>query len=502
MAISVIAAGIVLIGLIAFLGSGGGAAGGDGADIDSDARLRVERTLAAKDAPNQQSFYVAHTAPGDYEVRFWRYVVRDHYDCDGSVFGNDDGPVGPLSRGAAGNLAPVVYDSNRYQPADETEADLYSGNYLCFAALAGDRWLYGASQIWIGHLEVSGYASDGGLHARIVEYLTNKRAESWKYVVRGDRTCDESVFANNGNVRGNKPVAYEADKSGIYVKESNEFRPQDSDEADDFDSWYFCFSVLLTNGDSEYISKQFVAMPPADDADCPEDQFFNLDTGVCEEWPADDGEPPSDLTLAEMTAARFDDVSSGDEYAEAIGWLYENGITTGCGDGTNFCVDSNVTRAQFVTLLYRLNGNVLGEASDVPPGSEIFEDVKAGSYYDNAVGWAYGAGITTGCRTEEDGSRYFCTGGTLSRAHVATFLHRLHRSNQNNSPPPLGIADVGFEDVDGGAYYATPASWAVYGDVMDYCGDPFFCPGDTVTRAEAADAIYRLVQGGWVDDGR
>ena len=58
-------------------------------------------------------------------------------------------------------------------------------------------------------------------------------------------------------------------------------------------------------------------------------------------------------TVAAQTDQRFEDVPP-DHYAyAAVDWAVENGITGGCGDGTNFCPERNLNRAHMVTFLKR-----------------------------------------------------------------------------------------------------------------------------------------------------
>ena len=55
----------------------------------------------------------------------------------------------------------------------------------------------------------------------------------------------------------------------------------------------------------------------------------------------------------------FRDVPN-DHYArDAVQWAVLNGITVGCGDGTYFCPETPVNRAQSVTFLHRYNNNVI-----------------------------------------------------------------------------------------------------------------------------------------------
>ena len=53
--------------------------------------------------------------------------------------------------------------------------------------------------------------------------------------------------------------------------------------------------------------------------------------------------------------AEFDDVPPNTDYAEAVGWAVENGITSGVTE-TSFSLDAPCTRGQIVTFLYRSLG--------------------------------------------------------------------------------------------------------------------------------------------------
>jgi hypothetical protein len=66
-----------------------------------------------------------------------------------------------------------------------------------------------------------------------------------------------------------------------------------------------------------------------------------------------------------VAATRFGDVSSGHAHEAGIGWLVDAGVTAGCGDGSNYCPDDAVTRAQMATFMHRLSGNASGIAPAV-----------------------------------------------------------------------------------------------------------------------------------------
>ena len=55
----------------------------------------------------------------------------------------------------------------------------------------------------------------------------------------------------------------------------------------------------------------------------------------------------------EAKAASFKDVPATSDYAKAISWAVEQGVTKGTGDGSTFSPEATCTRGQIVTFLYR-----------------------------------------------------------------------------------------------------------------------------------------------------
>ena len=53
----------------------------------------------------------------------------------------------------------------------------------------------------------------------------------------------------------------------------------------------------------------------------------------------------------------FGDVSDTNVHAEGIQFMKDSGVSIGCEDGTVYCPDDPVTRAQMGTFMYRLSGN-------------------------------------------------------------------------------------------------------------------------------------------------
>ena len=100
-------------------------------------------------------------------------------------------------------------------------------------------------------------------------------------------------------------------------------------------------------------------------------------------------------------------------YAPFIERMAEFEVTRGCGDGSGFCPDRNVTRAEMAVFLSR--------AFKLPEGPDPgFVDVPADAWYAADVARLAASKITVGCG---DGSG-FCPGRDTTRAQMATFLHR------------------------------------------------------------------------------
>ena len=109
-----------------------------------------------------------------------------------------------------------------------------------------------------------------------------------------------------------------------------------------------------------------------------------------------------------------------------------------------------------------------------------FADVPEGSYYRDAVRWAFEKGVTQG-KT----AALFAPDGVCTLAQAVTFLWRAA-----GSPAPTGKASA-FTDVDAGAYYYKAVLWAVEAGVTKGTGSTTFSPEKVCTRAEIVTFLWR-----------
>ena len=109
----------------------------------------------------------------------------------------------------------------------------------------------------------------------------------------------------------------------------------------------------------------------------------------------------------------FVDVAEDAWYYDAVMWAYEWGITIGTSE-TAFSPDKECTRAEIVTLLWRVAGELEMDWEENP-----FVDVTEDAWYYDAVMWASNWGITNGTTDHTFSPDQECT-----RGMIVTLLHR------------------------------------------------------------------------------
>ena len=188
---------------------------------------------------------------------------------------------------------------------------------------------------------------------------------------------------------------------------------------------------------------------------------------ITEEQPAQDKEP-------------FTDVADGAWYAEAVQYVYENGMMNGVS-ATSFGPDETTTRGMIVTMLHRLEGEPAAEASD-------FADVAAGMYYADAVDWAAANGIVTGVSDSA-----FAPGSAITREQLAAILYRYA---QYKGYDVSASADLGaYADAAQVSAYATAAmQWANASGLITGETSTTLNPQGSATRAQVATILMRFCE--------
>ena len=186
------------------------------------------------------------------------------------------------------------------------------------------------------------------------------------------------------------------------------------------------------------------------------------------------------VTFAE-TPLPFTDVTEGDWFYDAVRYAYETGLMDGVGDSL-FAPNSETTRAQLVTILYRLAGQ------PAVSGDLIFTDVEVGTWYTDAVAWAAENGIVNGTTDTT-----FAPGEDLTRQQLVTVLYRYAESKGYDVSASADLS--GYPDAGQVQDYAQPAmAWAVAEGIVEGVDGNLNPTGDA-TRAQIATILMRFCEG-------
>lgn len=185
----------------------------------------------------------------------------------------------------------------------------------------------------------------------------------------------------------------------------------------------------------------------------------------------------------------FWDVPQSHWAHEAVTYVYDNDLMNGT-DGSLFSPESTTTRAQVVTVLYRLAGQPAADWANP------FWDVPASAWFHDAVTWAWENDITGGVS-----STHFGAGNAVTREQLATFLYRYAQDQGYDTSARADLS--GYSDAGLVSSYATEAlSWANATGLIIGTTATTLSPKGSATRAQVATILSRFCQdvipGGYV----
>ncbi|WP_353569810.1 M6 family metalloprotease domain-containing protein [Candidatus Albibeggiatoa sp. nov. BB20] len=204
--------------------------------------------------------------------------------------------------------------------------------------------------------------------------------------------------------------------------------------------------------------------------------------------------------LSETTS--FTDVPTSYWAYPAIEYLFDMGLTTGCGDQTppRFCPDDEINRAEMAVFLSRIAIHQALESSALQDIENTFVDV-------DPVLWEWAIqeiesisrmGITNGV-----GNDSFSPEGIVNREQTAAFLTRLIYGN--NYIPQYPYQNIFIDVLDTNSFFPHIEEIYRLGITSGYKGTPRrYGPSDPVTRAQMAVFLYRylkLINNDFNDDG-
>lgn len=197
--------------------------------------------------------------------------------------------------------------------------------------------------------------------------------------------------------------------------------------------------------------------------------------------------------LAEK-ADDFTDVSRSDWYYQFVDYVTSKGYFNGTSE-TTFAPADNMTRAMFVTVLFRFDG-AKGDRSQ-----SAFTDVAPGEWYTDAINWAAANRIVDGV-----GDGKFAPNDPITRAQMCTMIERylaLYKKAWKVTLPETGSVSVMVDENAIPAYALAAVKQCQRHGLVNGFEDGTFRPNELSTRAQVAAVIYRmsyLVQGAKPDN--
>lgn len=176
----------------------------------------------------------------------------------------------------------------------------------------------------------------------------------------------------------------------------------------------------------------------------------------------------------------FVDVSKTDWFYNDVKYVWQHDIMNGVSD-TKFAPETSMTRAMFVTVLYRLEGSPDVTGMATPPFTDI--GAKNFDWAYNAIVWAYNTGVTKGTSATT-----FAPGVAISRQEIVTMFYRYAGSPAVSGSPIFGDSSVIS------SWARNAVQWAKSFGVINGYPNGNFGPVDATTRGQMAAMIHRYMQ--------
>ena len=193
---------------------------------------------------------------------------------------------------------------------------------------------------------------------------------------------------------------------------------------------------------------------------------------------------PDDYMTSKQTVSYvglFDDVAAEAWYAPAVDYVKYGRLMYGTGNNL-FQPDAQMTRAMLAQVLYELEG-----APSVKGLSCPFTDV-GGSWYTDAVIWAYNAGVVAGVSATQ-----FAPNEALTREQMVTMLFGYAGREETLSGSDGALAS--YQDQASVSGWAREAmAWAVSSGVISGTSATTLAPQKIGTRAEVATVLMQFCE--------
>ena len=175
----------------------------------------------------------------------------------------------------------------------------------------------------------------------------------------------------------------------------------------------------------------------------------------------------------------FADIHKNDWFYDSVKYAYENGLMKGVSN-TEFAPQNDITRAMFVTVLYRIE-------NEPQTAQAAFIDIESGSYYEKAVAWASNNGIVFGISENQ-----FAPNDNITREQMAAMIYRYAAFKGYDITTSGSTAYTDNGDISD--YAKDAVIWAAEKSIMTGNTDGSFAPKANTTRAQAAAVFMRILE--------
>ncbi len=183
------------------------------------------------------------------------------------------------------------------------------------------------------------------------------------------------------------------------------------------------------------------------------------------------------LLATDCPSEKMTDVPKNAWYHDAVDYMMARGLMGG-DSATTFSPEGTLTRAQLVTVLYRIAG------SPTVNGKHQFTDVPTNQWYSDAICWAAQNGVVNGVTPTT-----FVPQAPITREQIATILYRYAKAE-----PVKENKLTAFPDADKVNEYAVEAmNWAV-AEGLIAGSEGMLLPQDSATRAQIATVLMRWLE--------
>lgn len=174
----------------------------------------------------------------------------------------------------------------------------------------------------------------------------------------------------------------------------------------------------------------------------------------------------------------FTDVSLNAWYADAVGYVYSQGLMKGI-NGWQFLPEDTLSRAMMAQILYNMSGNPQTPSDYLGD----FTDVQTGAWYYDAMNWAVSTGLFQG----RGGTRLDPDTG-ISRQEMVTLLFRYENYRGWDTSQRADISTY-LDATDVMDFAQEAMSWSVAQGIVHGAGDDTLNPMGYAQRSQIAQVL-------------